>query len=141
MELTAPARRPEISATSISGMRDEIAGKWGRLLTITPFAITADGSVRHRLSFEKGEMFMLIEFNEKEEFVGWFYGNRMLPAEAPLLPTSPNTFYVDGFKYDESAPWGEKPVFLEFTSGSGSTTVAIKQGNDVSTGRKIDTTP
>ena len=141
MELTAPARRPEISHASINATRDEIAGKWGRLLTVTPFAVTGDGSVRHRLSFEKGEMFMLIEFNEKEEFTGWFYGNRMMPAEAPLLPISLNTFYVDGFKYDESAPWGEKPVFLEFTSASGSTTVAIKQGSGVSTGRKLNATP
>ena len=132
-ELAAPARRSEITAASVNATRNEIAAKWGRLQTITPFAVSKDGSVRNRLSFEKGEMFMMIEFNEKEEFVGWFYGNRMMPAEVPLLPTSPNSFYVDGFKYDEGAPWGEKPVFVEFSSAG----VTIKQGTDVSTARKI----
>ena len=112
MELTAPARRPEITAASISATQAEIAGKWGRVLAITPFAITKDGSVRNRLTLEKGEMFMLVEFNERDEFVGWFYGNRMMPAEVPLLPLSPNSFYVDGFSYDEGAAWGEKPVFV-----------------------------
>jgi hypothetical protein len=63
MELTAARRRPEISPASITGTKDEIAAKWGRLLHITPFAITKDGSVRNRLSLEKGEMFMLVEFN------------------------------------------------------------------------------
>lgn len=133
MELTAPARRPEISPASITGTKDEIAGKWGRLLNFTPFAITKDGSVRNRVSLEKGEMFLLVEFNEKDEFVGWFYGNRMMPAEVPLLPISRNSFYVDGFKYDEGAPWGEKAVFVEFTN----TGVVLKQGSEVSTGRKI----
>ena len=141
MELTAPARRPEITAASITATRDEITGKWGRVVAITPFAITKDGSVRNRLTLEKGELFMLVEFNDKEEFVGWFYGNRMMPVEVPLLPLSSNSFYVDGFRYDEGAAWGEKPVFLEFTSVNGNTSVTIKQGSDVSTGRKINATP
>ena len=136
-ELAAPARRSEITPEMVNATKKEIADKWGRVLTITPFAVSKDGSVRNRVSLEKGEMFMLIEFNEKDEFVGWFYGNRMMPAEVPLLPLSPNSFYVDGFKYDEGAAWGEKPVFIEFTSGKESTGVTIKQGTDVSVGRKI----
>ncbi|HXD30539.1 MAG TPA: hypothetical protein VN643_05465 [Pyrinomonadaceae bacterium] len=101
------------------------ADKWGSLIRITPFAITKDGSVRHRVTFSKGEMFMLIEFNKEEEFVGWFYGNRMMPSEVQLLPLSRTKFFVDGFPYDKGAPWGEKPVFLEFTTAAGKVTGLI----------------
>lgn len=137
MELAAPRRRSEITPEMVNATKKEIANKWGGLLAITPFAVSNDGSVRNRVSLEKGEMFMMIEFNENDEFVGWFYGNRMMPVEVPLLPLSSNSFYVDGFKYDEGAAWGEKPVFIEFTSGKERTSVAIKQGTDVTVGRKL----
>jgi hypothetical protein len=61
----------------------------------------------------------------------------MMPSEVQLLPISRHSFYVDGFKYDEGAAWGEKPVFVEFTNAS----VVLKQGSEVSTGRKISATP
>lgn len=138
LELAAPARRTEISKEAITAVKDELREKWGRMISITPFAITNDGSVRNRITFDKGEMFMLIEFNKQNEFTGWFYGNRMMPPEVALIPISSTKFYFDGFKYDEGAAWGEKTGFLEFKSAGGRITgVALKQGEDQVLGERI----
>ena len=138
LELAAPARRSEITAEAVDATKNDIAIKWGRLLRITPFAIAKDGSVRNRLTFDKGEMFMLVEFNQQQELVGWFYGNRMMPSNVVLLPISSSKFYIDGFKYDEGAAWGEKPVFVEIQSANGEISgVTIKQGEDEVVGRRI----
>jgi CubicO group peptidase (beta-lactamase class C family) len=137
VELAAPGRRADISTEMVSRIKNELVKKWGRLIRITPFAITNDGSVRSRVTFTNGEMFILIEFNKQDEFVGWFYGNRMMPPEVTLIPVSRTTFYADGFPYDEGAAWGEKAVFLEFRAVGGKITgVAIKQDGEY-VGRQI----
>ena len=118
-------------------MNNEIAEKWGKLIEITPFAVTKDG-VRHRVTFEKGEMFFLVEFNQQDEFAGWFYGNRMMGAEVPLMPISQTRFYADGFKYDEGAAWGEMAVFLEFNLEREKVTgVTLEQGTNKYSARRI----
>ena len=147
-ELAAPGRREEITKDAVIAVKNEVAEKWGRLMAITPFAVGKDGAVRHRVTFTKGEMFMLIEFNDKDEFVGWFYGNRMMPPAVPLIPVlakqSPDRnrqtsfrFYADGFRYDEGAAWGEKPVFLEFRLDREKVIDVVIEQNGEYRGRKV----